>query len=88
MRKITKLFIVTLLACLIFAAGCSKLSQENYSKLKMGMEYSEVTDILGNPDGCSESIGAKSCTWGDKDRNITVIFLGDNTMGFSSTGIK
>ncbi|MGV1100045.1 DUF3862 domain-containing protein [Thiovibrio sp. JS02] len=88
MGKKMKRIMVALLATLLFTAGCGKLTKENYDKLKMGMEYGEVTALLGNPDNCSESMGAKSCSWGDETRNITVMFLADKTMAFSSTGIK
>jgi len=52
------------------------------------MEYSEVTDILGNPDNCTESMIVKSCTWGDEDRNIKINFMGGKCAGLSSKGIK
>jgi hypothetical protein len=88
MGKKMKLFVPALLATFLFTAGCSKVTQENYDKLKMGMEYSEVTALLGNPDNCEESMGAKSCIWGNETKNIKVSFLADKTMVFSSTGIK
>ena len=83
-----KLFLLALLTTLLFTAGCSKITKENYDKLEMGMEYSEVTALLGNPDNCTESMGAKSCTWGSEAKNIKINFLADKTMVFSSTGIK
>ena len=88
MGKKMKLFMLALTAILLFTAGCSKVSKENYDKLKMGMEYSEVTALLGNPDSCTESLGAKSCTWGNETKNIKVNFLAGTTVVFSSTGIK
>ncbi len=88
MGKKMKLLMLALLATLLFAAGCSKVTKENYEKLKVGMEYSKVTALLGNPDNCEESMGVKSCTWGDETKNIKVNFLADKTMVFSSTGIK
>lgn len=88
MGKKMKLFLLALLTTLLFTAGCSKITKENYDKLEMGMEYSEVTALLGNPDNCIESMGAKSCTWGSEAKNIKINFLADKTMVFSSTGIK
>lgn len=35
------------LACALLLARCSKLSQENYVKLKVGMPYDEVLGLLG-----------------------------------------
>ncbi len=88
MRKLTRLFAVALLSGLFFVAGCSKLSMENYARLKVGMEYSEVIGILGSPDTCSDAMGVKNCVWGEEARNITVLFLADKTMAFTSTGLK
>jgi len=95
MTKNLKFFVLALSVFLFFAAGCSKVNKgcskvnkENYDKLKMGMEYSEVTALLGNPDNCSESMGTKSCTWGDKSKNIMVDFIADKTVLFSNTDIK
>lgn len=88
MSKKMKLFILVLLTAMLFMVGCSKVTKENYDKVKMGMEYSEVTALLGKPDKCTESMGAKSCIWGNETKNITVNFMGDKVMVSSSTGIK
>jgi hypothetical protein len=69
---------IVLLALL--AAGCSKLTQENYAKLKTGMNYDEVTAILGSPDKCSETLGMKKCTWGDEQTHININFVADKMM--------
>ncbi len=74
------------LATLIF--GCSRLTQDNYDKLKMGMDYNEVVSLLGKPDNCSETLGAKKCIWGNEQKNITVSFLGDKIILHSSKSIK
>ena len=73
-----KLPAIVLLALL--AAGCSKLTQENYDKLKTGMNYDEVTSILGKPDDCSESLGVKKCTWGNEQKHININFVADKMM--------
>ena len=88
MGKKLRLFMLALVGTMLFSGGCSKLTQENYDKLKIGMEYSEVTALLGKPDKCTESMGAKSCIWGNETKNITVNFMGDKVMVSSSTGIK
>ncbi|MEN8237541.1 MAG: DUF3862 domain-containing protein [Pseudomonadota bacterium] len=88
MGKRMKLFLLALLTTLLFTAGCSKVTKENYDKLEMGMEYSEVIAIFGNPNSCTESIGLKSCIWGNETKNIKVNFLGDQIMVISSTGLK
>lgn len=85
-RKMTLL--VVMLVTLLFVVGCSKISKENYDKLEMGMEYYEVTALLGSPDNCAESMGVKSCTWGNEAKNIKVNFLGDKAVVFSCNGVK
>ena len=79
------IFLVTLATLL---SGCSKLTQKNYDRLKMGMEYKEVVSILGKPDNCSDALVAKSCMWGNEKKNITVNFIGDKIILYSSKSIK
>jgi hypothetical protein len=69
-------------------AGCSKLNQENYDRLQAGMSYDDVVDILGPPDDCAQTLGVKSCTWGDEHKNIKATFMADAAIVFSATGIK
>lgn len=78
---------MALFALLFFAAGCSKVTKENYNKLETGMEYNEVTALLGNPNSCTESLGFKTCMWGNETKNIKVNFLGDQAVVFSSSGL-
>lgn len=80
---------VTLLLILVaLLAGCSKLSQKNYEKLKVGMAYEEVVKILGKPDSCSGALFAKNCTWGNEQKNITVSFVGDKVVIYGSKNLK
>ncbi len=77
------------LATLLLAAGCNKLTKENYDKLKMGMSYAEVTAILGKADTCSETLGVSNCTWGkDETKSVNVIFLADKATAFSYIGLQ
>lgn len=57
--------------------GCSKLNEENYSKLKVGMPYDEVRGILGEPARCDDALGLRSCRWGDDSRWIRVGFVAE-----------
>lgn len=85
----TNLYCIILLAFfLVTAVGCSKVSKENYDKLKVGMTYEEVRGILGNPDGCSETLGTKSCIWGDDKKRIGVSFIASKAVAFSSKGLQ
>lgn len=75
----------SLLAMLL---GCSRLTSENYSKIKPGLAYAEIVAILGKPDTCSEALFVKNCVWGNDRKNITVNFVGNKVVLFSSKNIK
>ena len=83
-----KIPMITLLVLLAMLSGCSKLTADNYAKLKTGIEYSEVVRILGTPDNCSEALFVKSCVWGNEQKNITVNFLSDKAILSSCRNIK
>jgi len=76
------------LLLLVMLLGCSKLTQENYSKIRMGMEYAEVVRILGKPDTCSDVMFAKNCVWGNEQKNITVNFVADKVILSTSKNLK
>jgi uncharacterized protein DUF3862 len=80
--------LIVALASLAMLIGCSKLTMENYSKIKMGSEYGEVVKILGKPDNCSEALFVRNCVWGNEQKNITVNFAGDKAILFTSKNIK
>jgi hypothetical protein len=81
-RWIVAVMIVLIIAC------CSKLTMENYNKLKAGMTYNEVVNIIGSPDKCSDVLGMKNCIWGDEKRSATVTFAGDRVLFFSANNIN
>ena len=75
-----RLLIIT---SLLLLTACSKLTTENYDKLKAGMSQEEVEAILGSPDACSDSMTSK-CIWGDENgKHIRVRFVADAAIGFS-----
>jgi len=76
------------LCTLLTLAACSKVNQENYSKLAAGMTKAEVENLLGSPAECSGAVGLTSCTWGDDKTGISVQFAADKVMLFSGTGLK
>ena len=87
-KKQTLIICILLLPCLfILFSGCGKITKENYDKIEMGMEYETVVGFLGEPDGCESVLGAKSCIWGAEEKHITIKFLGDKVIFFSSKGI-
>lgn len=76
------------LAVVVAATACSKLTQDNYNKVKAGMNYEEVSAILGKADHCEEAIGTKNCRWGDDKKNIKIAFIADRATVFSNEGIQ
>lgn len=70
------------------AVGCSRVSKENYDKLKVGMAYEEVVSIIGSPDNCSETFGTKTCLWDGEQKQIKVSFIGSKAVAFSSKGLR
>jgi outer membrane protein assembly factor BamE (lipoprotein component of BamABCDE complex) len=82
------LSLLAALALALLVAACSKVTAENYAKIKAGMAYPEVTAILGNPASCSDMAGFKACRWGDDKSNVTVRFVGDKVVLHSADNIK
>ena len=74
-------------ACLLLTA-CSKINQENYSKLSVGMTKAEVETLLGSAAECSGAVGLTSCNWGDEKSNISVQFAADKVVVFSANGLN
>jgi len=87
-RSITKIVPVFLLAAsLLLMVACSKLTPENYNKLKMSMPYDEVVAIIGAPDKCDGAMGIKDCTWGSGKKDINVKFLNEKIIFFSGKNL-
>ena len=80
--------ILIVAALLLLMSGCSKVNKENYSMIKTGMSYDEVTTILGKASSCDEKIGISSCVWGDDKSYISVQFVADKASFFSNKNIK
>lgn len=91
------------LVCLVFIglgaltlAGCgSKVTKSNLDKVTNGMTLAEVEGILGKgteATGASGTVGAltgsaKSVTWKDGDKTITINFINDKVVLKTSTGL-
>jgi len=83
-----KTMVVLLCAVLMVCAGCgSKVNKVTYDKLKMGMSYEDVVKILGSANTCDATMGAKSCIWGSEQKNISVKFVADKVVFFTSKGL-
>ncbi len=72
---------------MLIILGCSKINQENYKKLKVGMGYGEVVEIIGKPDNCKSILNAKNCVWEESSKKITVKFIANKVIFLSSDGI-
>ena len=83
-----KLRYVAMLSFCVLLTACSKINQENYSKLSAGMTKAEVEQLLGTPTECSGALGMSSCTWGDQKSFISVQYAGDKVLIFSGQGLK
>jgi outer membrane protein assembly factor BamE (lipoprotein component of BamABCDE complex) len=73
-------FLIAILFCLVLIA-CSRVTQENYEKIKPNMTMQQVIAILGNPT-TSESINVAgvsgtSAVWKDNKNQIDIQFLND-----------
>ena len=79
---------LALLSFCVILAACSKVNQENYSKLGAGMPKDQVEKLLGSPTDCSGALGMSSCTWGDKKSFISVQYAGDKVLMYSGQGLK
>lgn len=77
-----------ILAMSLLLAACNSLSLANYDKLKMGMSYEEVSDIIGKTEGCNEALGTRTCTWGDAEKQVKVVFVANRATFFSHKGLK
>lgn len=86
MKSPIKFFVVALLLFLSLT-GCSKLNQENYDKIKVGMDYQQITELIGDPDKCDAALGAKNCIWGNDKKNITIQFIADKVVFPSMKGL-
>ena len=67
------------LIVLLLAAACSKVTQENFSKVRDGMSEQEVAAILGSPTESSSTsvlgISGTSSKWVASDSVITIRFV-------------
>ena len=75
-------------ATFVLAACGSKISLENYGKLRTGQSYEEVKQILGDPARCDEVLGIRTCVWGDEQRGISVNFVAGQVMLLSAKNLK
>jgi hypothetical protein len=83
-RPIIAIILIICLVPMLILLGCSKINQENYDKLKVGLEYDEVLKILGKPDNCKSVLNMKNCIWEESSKIITIIIVADKVVFLSS----
>ncbi len=86
-RRKKKGFSVLCFAVVLFLMSlpaCSKLTVENYNRIKIGMDYAEVVKILGNASECDSIFNAKNCVWNDGKKNVTIKFVADKVVILTS----
>lgn len=81
-------YTILVVAGVVLAACGSKVSLENYGKLRTGQSYEDVTQILGDPARCDEILGIRTCVWGDEQRGISVNFVAGQVMLLSAKNLK
>ena len=86
MKRLIPLIVATLMFSLILT-GCSKVNRENYDKVNVGMEYSQVIELIGEPNKCDAALGMKSCVWGTETKNITINFIAEKVALPSMKGL-
>ncbi|WP_342653884.1 hypothetical protein [Pseudomonas sp. F3-2] len=79
---------LALLSFCVLLAACSKINQENYSKIKAGMSKVEIEQLLGKPTECSGALGMSSCTWGDQKTFISVQYAADKVVLHTGQGLE
>ena len=79
---------LALLSVALFLTACSKVTVENYDKLKAGMSYEEVKQILGQPTKCGDVLGVKHCVWGEDKQHVDVSFIGDQAVIFTAENLR
>lgn len=84
----TKVPITVIIFVSLFIFACSKVTQENYEKIKLGMAYEEVVNILGKAQECDSSIGITNCRWESNGKYIKIQFIADKVVLFSAKGLS
>ncbi|MBA4742968.1 MAG: hypothetical protein H2060_09710 [Azoarcus sp.] len=75
-------------ALLLALAACSKVTVENYDKLRAGQSYDEVQQLLGKPSECDDLLSARSCVWRSGKASVNVSFVGGQVILFTAQGLR
>jgi len=84
--------LLLLLAGATLLAGCAPqpgtVTLENYDKLKLGMSFDAVVEILGQPQHVKPFMGIQQCTWVSGERHIHAKFMFKRAVYYSSKGLQ
>jgi len=75
------------IAATLALAACSKVNLENYEKISIGMDKTEVEAILGKAGSCEEKTLHTNCIWGNEGKNIEITLVSDKVSLYSKTGV-
>ena len=78
---------LSIAAIALTLTACSKVTIENYDKVKVGMDKTEIEQLLGSADSCEEKTLYTNCIWGSADKNITATIVADKVTLYSKKGL-
>jgi hypothetical protein len=78
---------LSIAAIALTLTACSKVTTENYEKVKVGMDKTEIEQLLGSADTCEEKTLHTNCVWGSADKNITATIVGGKVTLYSKKGL-
>lgn len=79
--------IIALMTVFLVACGNPKVTRSNYNLIGVGMHYSEVTHMLGQPDWCDNFERPTECRWGSDSKYIHIDFAARRVVNTSSSGL-
>lgn len=83
MVMIAALALLTLAAC-----ADNKVTRANYNLIDVGMHYSQVQAILGEPTWCDDMQRPNECRWGTDDKHIVITFAARRVVNTESKGLN
>jgi hypothetical protein len=79
--------LLLVLTTLFLVTACGKINNDNYQAIEIGMDYTEVETLLGNPSECDDMLGMKQCQWGGDNKHINVKFVASKVTIYSKKGL-
>jgi Domain of Unknown Function with PDB structure (DUF3862) len=88
--------LIGLLTLWLGITGCSKITRDNYDKIQVGMNVSDVKKILGDSkektNSASVDLGivgfsGETLIWRENQQSITIVFVNDQVMMKSQAGL-